>query len=127
MQTKILIIEVVHNANAILLRKIPAGSAPYRQTWYLFGGDFTPGTAPEAATVAIIKQQAGVEVRLNEAITWDQEVKADLDGIVKQFIYLDAHFTFVSGEIKTGPGIERVDWVPIIQLAKYDHVPPSLK
>ena len=127
MKTKILVIAIIYKDDAVLLRKKPEGSEPYEQTWYLFGGELTDGQAPEEAVAETLRLQAGIEVRFSEALAWDTEVKADHDGEVKQFVYLDARFEYVSGEIKAGEGIEKVEWAPISRLGEYDHVPPSAK
>jgi ADP-ribose pyrophosphatase YjhB (NUDIX family) len=125
MEIKILVIGVVKKGNQILLRKKPAGSPPYRETWYLFGGELTAEKTPEIAVQEILKIQAGIEVRLAEKLGWDTEIKKDVDGIEKYFIYLDALCEYVSGELVPGRGIEKLEWADIDKLDQYDHVPPS--
>jgi ADP-ribose pyrophosphatase YjhB (NUDIX family) len=125
MKTKVLVIAVIKKGEAILMRKKPEGSLPYRETWYLFGGELEPGKTPEEAAQGIVLAQTGVKIRVVEQSSWDTEVKADLDGEVKQFVYLDAIFEYVSGDLVAGAGIEKLEWAPIEKLAEYDIVPPS--
>lgn len=124
---KILIIGVVKKDNSILLRKKPDGSPPYKETWYLFGGELTEQNSPEEAIIAQLKEQTGITIRVLEKIGWDTEVKHDLDGIEKQFIYLNTLCEYVDGDLAAAEGIEKLEWVPIEKLGEYDHVPPSRK
>lgn len=125
MQTKVLIIGVVKKGNAILIRKKPAGSPPYKETWYLFGGEVSIDKTPSEVIEETAFAQAGVNVEVREKFSWDTEIKNDLDGIEKYFVYLDVMCEYVSGELVPGPGIERLEWVEIEDLPKYDIVPPS--
>lgn len=127
MQTKILVIGVVKKDNAILLRKKPEGSSPYKETWYLFGGELTPDITPEEVIIQQLKSQAGIDIRVSERIGWDIEIKHDLDGIEKQFIYLNTICEYIDGDFVLAEGIEKLEWVPIEKLGEYDHVPPSRK
>jgi len=127
MKTKVLVVAVVKKQDAVLLRKKPAGSPPYEETWYLFGGELEPDSMPEVAAQSIVRSQAGIEIQMAEQVSWDTEVKADLDGEIKQFVYLDAIFEYVSGELAAGPGVEKLEWVPINKLSQYDNVPPSVE
>jgi hypothetical protein len=61
-QTKVLIIAVVKKDNQILMRKKPEGSAPYKETWYLFGADLTPDKTPEKALRDLVKTQSGIDI-----------------------------------------------------------------
>ena len=125
MKVKVLNIAVIEKGGAILMRKKPAWSPPYEETWYLFGGEVADGISPEDAVKTIVKKQAGVDIKLRENIGWDTEIKNDLDGERKQFIYLDSIWDYVGGELVAGKGIEKVEFVPIEKLNEYDIVPPS--
>ncbi len=126
MKVKVLNIAVVEKDGSILMRKEPAGSPPYDETWYLFGGEVADGISPEEATKAIVKAQTNADVELCENIGWDTEIKHDIDGENKQFIYLDSIWDYAGGELKAGDGIERVKFIPIAELMEYDIVPPSI-
>lgn len=125
MQTKVLVIAVVKKENTILMRKKPEGSPPYSETWYLFGAEIVAGENPEEAIIEEIRLKSGITVSVNHRISWDIEVKNDLDGIEKFFVYLDIECEYESGEITVGEGIERIEWVKIEDLSRYDIVPPS--
>lgn len=128
MKTKILNIAIIENNGKVLMRKKPAGSLPYAETWYSFGGDVIDGISPEDAAKNIVKKQAGIDIKLRENIGWDSEIKDDLDGERKQFIYLDSIYNYVGGDLKIGEGenIEKLEWIPIEDFPKYDIVPPSM-
>jgi ADP-ribose pyrophosphatase YjhB (NUDIX family) len=126
MQTKVLIIAVVRKGNTILMRKKPDGSPPYKETWYLFGGEVSTDKTPDQVIVDTVKSQANIDIAVSQKFSWDTEVKHDLDGIEKYFVYLDVVCDYVSGELQAAAGIERLEWVDIKDLPKYDIVPPSL-
>ena len=128
MQTKALIIAIIENENGdVLMRKKPDGSPPYTQTWYLFGADFVPGGDVSELLRAHVRKQTGIDCEILKRLGWDDEVKHDLDGIEKQFIYLDTLCRYVSGELTPSEGIEKLEWVSRAKLADYDLVPPSRK
>lgn len=128
MQTKVLIVAIVENDNGdILLRKKPAGSPPYLETWYIFGAELAPGEDIQLTLRQHIIKQAGVSTTIASELSWDVEVKADIDGVVKQFVYLDVLCRYDSGELRLSEGVERLEWVPKTELIEYDNVPPSVK
>jgi hypothetical protein len=125
MQTKVLIVGVVKKDGTILMRKKPDGSPPYKETWYIFGGEATPGISSDKAIINEVLAKSGVTVKVKNKISWDTEVKIDLDGIEKFFVYLDVECEYVSGDIVVGEGIEKIEWVKLEDLPSYDIVPPS--
>lgn len=125
METKILIMGVITNGDKILMRKKPDGSPPYKETWYIFGGELTTGITPEEAIVEQVKKQTSININFIKPLGWDTETKKDLDGIEKRFVYLDCLCEYVTGELKPTEDIERLEWVKINNLKNYDIVPPS--
>jgi len=126
MELKVLVIAVIRKGDAVLLRKKPEGSPPYKETWYLFGSDFVPGKDVGETIQAHISSLVGVTIQCTSQFSWDSEVKQDIDGVTKQFIYLDVLCEYISGEIVVPAGAEKVEWVPVARLAEYDNVPPSV-
>jgi len=127
MKVKILVVGIVRKGNKILLRKKPKGSPPYKETWYLFGGELVGVSTPEKAIQSQLEKQAGIKIKMIKQLSWDTEVKKDRDGERKLFVYLDCMCEYVSGKLQPAKGIERLEWVNIKELSKYDHVPPSRK
>lgn len=125
MQTKVLIIGVVKKGNAILMRKKPDGSPPYKETWYLFGAEISADQTPDQAITDTVLAQAGIHIAVTQKFSWDTEVKADLDGVTKFFVYLDVVCEYVDGELAPADGIEKLEWVDSTDLPRYDIVPPS--
>jgi len=107
------------------MRKKPDGSAPYKETWYLFGNEILPGVTPEKVIIDDVKNKSGIDITVTERISWGEEIKNDLDGVEKQFIYLRTICEYLSGELILTEGIEKIEWVPIAELKNYDIVPPS--
>ena len=127
MKTKVLVIGVVKKGNSILMRKKPDGSLPYKETWYLFGGELFPEISPELAIVKEVKNNVGIDIKLVDKLSWDTEVKHDIDGEEKLFIYLDTVCESLGGDLILSDDIEKLEWVPINKLSEYDIVPPSKK
>ena len=109
------------------MRKKPDGSPPYTQTWYLFGGELAANVDPEQTIKDTVRAQAGVEISFGQKFSWDSEVKKDLDGIEKQFVYLDVICNYENGKLVPGPGIEKLEWALVDNLGQYDIVPPSVE
>lgn len=125
MQTKVLIVGVIKKDGAILMRKKPDGSPPYKETWYIFGAEATPEIDADQAIIAEVLAKSGVMVVVKNKVSWDTEVKHDLDGVEKFFVYLDVECEYVSGDIQAAEGIEKIEWVKPEDLSSYDIVPPS--
>ncbi len=127
MEIKILVIAVVKKDDRILLRKKPQGSLPYKETWYLFGGELIPGLSAEDVLKKTLKEQAGIDIEINKRLSWDIEIKQDHDGREKLFVYLDMLCEYKGGELLPGEGIERLEWAKLSELSGYDLVPPTRK
>ncbi len=125
METKVLIVAVVKKDGAILMRKKPEGSPPYKETWYIFGAVASHDVDPDEAVKTEVLGKSGITVSVTDKISWDTEVKHDLDGVEKFFIYLDVECEYVSGDIVAAEGIEKIEWVKPEDLDSYDIVPPS--
>jgi hypothetical protein len=125
MQTKVLIVGVVKKDGSILMRKKPEGSPPYKETWYIFGAEATSNVDPDEAIINEVRSKSGITVKVSNKISWDTEVKNDLDGIEKFFVYLDVECIYESGDIVVGEGIEKIEWIKLEDLSSYDIVPPS--
>lgn len=95
METEVLIVSVVMKHNAVLMRKKPEGPAPYKETWCIFGATATPEMSPDDSIVNEVKNKAGINIAIKNKISWDTEVKNDIDGIQKFFIYLDVLCEYV--------------------------------
>ena len=121
-----MIIGVVKKGNSILLRKKPEGSPPYKETWYLFGGELDLANPnPEKVLKTALKKQAGIEIKITHRVGWDMETKPNHKGNMTFYIYLDYLCEYVSGELVPEQGIEKLEWIPIRKLFNYDLVPPS--
>ena len=127
MQTKVLVIAIIQRDGKVLMRKKPDGSPPYAETWYLFGAELIAGVSPGQAIQEHVKQQTGIDIVVNQKFSWDTEIKSDLDGVEKQFIYLDVMCDYIGGELVPIPGIEKLEWVNKNDLNQYDIVPPSVE
>lgn len=124
---KVLLMGVIEKDDSILMRKKPAGSPPYKETWYSFGCEKDSNEKDGDALKKYLLNTVGIEVDSFESIGNDQEVKEDHDGITKQFIYLYYKCNYKNGLPIVPPGIERIEWIPKQDLHKYDIVPPSVK
>ncbi len=124
--TKILIIGNIKKDDSVLMRKKFVGSKPYEETWYSFGAEFIPGEEPLKTFKDFIKAFVGINISPTKQLSWDTETKEDHDGVLKQFVYLNAEFEYVSGELIVPENLEKVEWIPIQNLSQLDIVPPSI-
>lgn len=128
MKTIILVIGIIKKGNRILLRKKPDGSPPYKETWYLFGGELNSEQYdPSQAIIGSVKTLTGVDIKVNEKLFWNTEIKNDKTGELAFHIYLDCMCEYLSGELVPAEGIEKLEWVDIENLKDYDLVPPSVE
>ncbi len=128
MDIKILIIAVIHKNNMILLRKKPTGAGPYKESWYLLGTTVDNNVIdPPKVIEKAVEKQTGITIKFEKQLSWDTEIKKDLDGKDKFFIYLDCSCRYLSGNLSLGEGIEKLEWVEMTKLKEYDLVPPSVK
>ncbi len=128
MKIKVLNIGIIKKDNKILMRKKPAGSKPYKETWYMFGGIVENGLNPNEALKEMIYNQANININISENISWDTEIKEDHDGILTQFIYLNSICEYISGDlIIKDDKIEKLEFIEIDNLKSYDIVPPAFK
>ncbi len=126
MKTSILVISHIKKGNAFLFRKKPDGPPPYKETWYGFGAPLDGDNRdPELAIVTTVKKQTGVDIKVTERLWWDTETKPDHDGEETFFVYLHTVAEYVSGDLKPGAGIEKLEWVDVADLGSYAIVPPS--
>ncbi len=127
-QTKNLIIAVVDKGDALLMRKKPIGSAPYEETWYLFGCERISGQEDSMTMKDYLKKEIGIEVEVDlKSIPSAEETKPDHDGITKHFTYINLLCHYKSGVPLLPKGTEKIEWLPKDKLADYDLVPPSVK
>ncbi len=128
MKTVVLVMGIVKKDNSVLMRKKPEGSLPYKETWYIFGGELNGKSQnPENVLGDVLQTQAGIKIKPIERLDWDVEMKSDHDGEETYFVYVYYLCRYVSGKLIAGKGIEKLEWAPISKLKSYDLVPPSKK
>jgi hypothetical protein len=125
---KELIIAVVEKDGSILMRKKPAGSPPYQETWYSFGCERIPNQDDPKTLKNYLKTEIGIDVEVdNKQIPFGNEIKKGHDGVTKLFIYINLLCRYLDGAPIVPKGAEKVEWIPKEKLGKYDLVPPSVK
>ena len=128
MKTHVYVIAIIKKGDAVLMRKKPDGTGPYKEPWYLFGAEIDGNNQDsEKAVQDRVRGMAGIEIKMGDKLTWNTEAKADPDGNDAFYVYLDTMFEYVSGDLKPGEGIEKLEWIPVDKLRDYDLVPPSKK
>lgn len=127
MPQKELIIAVVEKDSALLMRKKPAGSPPYVETWYSLGCDRIPGQDDPTTIKNYLKSEVGIDVEVDpKSIPFGTEIKEDHDGITKNFIYVNLLCHYLGGTPKIPKGAEKIEWLPKNSLGSFDIVPPSI-
>ncbi|MCW3119693.1 MAG: hypothetical protein JWM28_3775 [Chitinophagaceae bacterium] len=123
---KTLLVALVEKNNTILMRKKPEGSAPYKETWYIFGCERNPTQEDSITLSNYLYENFDIKVDDIQVIGEDSEVKKDHDGIIKNFTYIDFRCKYKEGVPKKTSGIEKIEWISKDKLQDYDLVPPSL-
>ena len=125
---KELLMVVIEKDGAILMRKKPEGSVPYKETWYSFGCERVAGQDDRATLKSYLKTELGIDAEIEgKPVSIGSETKEDHDGVLKRFSYINFCCNYLSGSVKVPKRVERVAWIPKIDLSKYDIVPPSVK
>ena len=125
---KELLIAVVENTGSILMRKKPAGSPPYKETWYLFGCASIAGHENKETLMNYLKAELGIDVKVSDRIIpHGFEIKKDHDGVEKSFVYINFLCKYLSGEPKLPGGVEKIEWIQEGELSQYDLIPPSVE
>ena len=81
----------------------------------------------QTSLASSVKDQTGIHITIEKTLGWDTEVKPDETGKDAFYVYVDCLCNYKDGELKPGPGIEKLAWIPINELKQYDIVPPALK
>jgi len=111
--TKKLIIAIIENGDKILMRKKPAGSPPYKETWYMFGCERVPAQEDLVTLKNYLRAELDINVDISKKpIAPTSEIKQDHDGIEKKFIYTNLRCKYLNGVPKITKDIEQVEWVP---------------
>lgn len=125
---KELIIAVIEKNGSVLMRKKPAGSHPYKETWYSFGCERISAQDDPTTLKNYLKAELEIDVEVdNKRIPFGTEMKEDHDGITKNFIYVNLLCRYLGGTPKIPKGAEKVEWIPKEKLGEYDMIPPSVK
>ena len=108
MKIVVLVVGVIKKSNSILLRKKPKGSPPYKESWYIFGGELNgKSQSPEKVLKYTLKNQTGISIKPIEHLGWDVETKPNQQGQMTYYVYVDYLCKYVSGKLVAGKGIEK--------------------
>ncbi len=126
MQTVLMVITVVKDKNNILIRRVDPEKNPYNEPWALFGGRILGvGTVNDLLNEEL-KKRWSFTAKITEKLWWDEDIKIDHDNEEKRFVYIDAMCEIIEGEQKPINKNEKLEWVAISDLSKYEFNPPSV-
>lgn len=125
MKTVLMAIAVVKKDDSILLRKTDPEKNPYDQPWALFGGRIEGEGAVQDSLNTELSARWNFTASITEKLWWDEDVKADHDGEVKRFLYVDALCEISEGIPAPVNTNEELAWVATNDLAGYDLNPPT--
>jgi ADP-ribose pyrophosphatase YjhB (NUDIX family) len=127
MQTVLMGVAVVRRGDRLLLRKVDPARNPYKEPWALFGGRLDGEGEIETLLNQELTARWRMSVSIIERLWWDEDKKADHDGITKRFVYLDVlcELTPTSNPHPANPH-EELAWVELGDLTSYELNPPTL-
>ena len=117
-------VAIVKDGDQLLLRKMNPARSPYLEPWALFGGRVDGDESVQDALNRELAARWGFEVRIDEKLWWDEEIKTAHDGEEKRFVYLDVVCSIASGAPTPGDG-EDLEWVAKSEVSGYELNPPT--
>lgn len=127
MNTVLMAIAVVKDADKLLLRKTDKEKNPYKEPWALFGGRIEGEGTVQDLLNKELTERWNFSVNIVEKLWWDEDIKVDHDNEKKRFVYIDAICSITNGKPKPANVNESLEWVAIDQLANYKLNPPTHK
>lgn len=122
----------------MLLGRIRKGGV-YDDCWHIPGGGIEKGEAKETALVREVQEEVGIDIRnLPTKLLSDTDSAQAIkrDKITREEHLVTMHFHDYQIDLPTNANevrvslnddLEKYAWVPLTQLQKYKHTPPSLK
>lgn len=127
MKTVLMAIAIVKQETKVLLRKTDPERNPYSEPWALFGGRIEgEGTIQELLNKEL-SERWNFSIEIDERLWWDEDIKADHDGEVKRFVYIDTICSISNGVPNPINKNEELEWAEIEDLSNYNHNPPGRK
>ena len=125
MKTVLMAIAIIKDGDKLLIRKMDPAKNPYKEEWGLFGGRIDGEGMVEELLNKELKERWDMSVSIDERLDWDEDMKADHDGEVKRFVYIDALCSIKSGSVSPVNRNEELKWVPQAELREYAVNPPT--
>jgi len=126
MKTRVIVSAIIEKGDKMLFGRKRKNVNPYPNTWHLIGGGIEDEERLEESLKREIREEANIEVKIKEAIGFDDDFEMNKHGEMTHYIFLVYRAEYVSGELKADDDIETLQWFSESELPK-DLSRPSLK
>lgn len=119
---------VIQRGDQILLGRKPKDIGPYPNTWVIPGGGVhLEGESLEEGMRREIMEETGMTVGPLEPLFFDEDIEPDKNGKQTHYLYVTYKTEYVSGTIRPGDDVAKLEWVNIADLKNLPLPRPSLK
>ena len=112
MKSRIIVVGLIEKEGRFLLGKKPTGIGPYPNTWHLPGGGIAPEKeSMEDALKRETEEEAGIKIQNIQPTGVDEDYEKDKHGEMTHYIFLDFKADYLSGKIKAGDDMNKLQWI----------------
>lgn len=128
MKARVVVGAVIQKDGEVLLGRKPKDIGPYPNTWVIPGGGVhLEDESLEEAMRREITEESGITVGPLEPLFFDEDIEPDKNGDQTHYLYVTYKTTYVSGTLKPGDDVSRLEWVKIANLPAIPLPRPSVK
>jgi len=117
-KTRVIVSAIIKNGDKLLFGRKKENVSPYPNTWHLVGGGIEESEPLEESIKREIREEASIEVKIKEAVGFDDDFESNKDGEMTHYIFLVYDAEYVSGELKADDDIVALKWFSKNELPK---------
>lgn len=116
---------VVFDAGRVLL--VERSKEPHKGAWSLPGGALRTGEPLAAGLARELLEETGLEVRILDLLEVFERIIPDAQGRIEyHYVLIDYLCERITGDLRPGDDVSRVEWVERDRLAEYSITPGTL-
>lgn len=127
MKTRVIVSAVIEKDNKLLFGRKKKDVGPYPNTWHLIGGGVNDGESLQDAIRREVTEESGVVIEIVKSFGFGDDYEPDKHGETTHYIFLVFLAKYISGEIKAGDDIEKLEWFSKDKLSQIELNRPSIK
>jgi len=112
MKARIIVVGLIEKDGKFLLGEKSVNVGPYANTWHIPGGGINPEEeSMEDALKREIKEETGIEIQNIQPVGFDEDYEKNKHAEMTHYIFLDFKADYLSGEIKAGDDMNKLQWI----------------